>query len=48
MPPAERFDLDRAERRVRRSLGDQAFEAEFAVGADSDVEDVLDAVSALL
>ena len=48
MPPAERFDVDRAERRVRRSLGDQAFEAEFAVGADSEVEDVLDAVSALL
>ena len=30
MPPAERFDVDRAERRGRRSLGDQAFDAAFA------------------
>ena len=48
MPPAERFDVDRAERRGRRSMGDQAFDAEFAIGAGSDVEEVLDEVSALL
>ena len=48
MPPAERFDVDRAERRARRSMGDHAFEVEFAIGAGSDVQEVLDAVSALL
>jgi predicted ATPase/DNA-binding SARP family transcriptional activator len=48
MPPAERFDVDRAERRTRRSMGDQAFDAAFEVGASSDVQDVLDEVFALL
>jgi hypothetical protein len=48
MPPAERFDVDRAERRARRAMGDRAFEAEFAIGAGRDVEEVLDAVSAML
>jgi tetratricopeptide (TPR) repeat protein len=48
MPPAERFDIDRAERRARRSLGDDAFGAEFAIGANGEVDDVLDAVSARL
>jgi hypothetical protein len=47
MPPAERFDVDRAERRARQSLGDRAFEAAFADGAESDVDTVLDAVAAL-
>ncbi|HWM20511.1 MAG TPA: BTAD domain-containing putative transcriptional regulator [Ilumatobacteraceae bacterium] len=48
MPPAERFDVDRAERRARRSLGDQAFDAAFVEGAGSDVDTVLDGVDALL
>jgi hypothetical protein len=48
MPPAERFDVDRAERRTRRSMGARAFEAAFQVGAASDVEDVLDEVFSLL
>ena len=38
MPPAERFDVDRAERRGRRSLGGRAFDVAFAEGAGSDVE----------
>jgi tetratricopeptide (TPR) repeat protein len=47
MPPAERFDVDRAERRARLSMGDHAFDAAFAIGARSDVEDVLDKVTVL-
>jgi ATP/maltotriose-dependent transcriptional regulator MalT len=39
MPAAERFDVDRAERRARQAVGDAAFEAAFAAGAaDPDVE----------
>jgi tetratricopeptide (TPR) repeat protein len=38
MPAAERFDVDRAERRARQKLGDTAFDLAFAVGAaDPDV-----------
>jgi hypothetical protein len=48
MPPAERFDVDRAERRARRSMGDQAFEAAFADGARTEVEAVLDELLARL
>jgi hypothetical protein len=48
MPPAERFDVDRAERRGRRSMGDQAFEVAFADGAGGELQMVLDEVSALL
>jgi predicted ATPase len=47
MPPAERFDVDRAERRARRSMGDQGFEAAFADGARHDVQELLDEVTAL-
>jgi predicted ATPase len=39
MPVAERFDVDRAERRAREILGDREFDAAFASGAvDPDVE----------
>jgi hypothetical protein len=39
MPAAERFDVDRAERRARQALGDAAFEVAFAAGtADPDLE----------
>jgi hypothetical protein len=48
MPPGERFDVDRAERRGRLSMGDQAFEAAFAAGACSDIGEVLADLSALL
>jgi hypothetical protein len=38
MPAAERFDVDRAERRARETLGDTAFDLAFAGGAaDPDV-----------
>jgi hypothetical protein len=47
MPPAERFDVDRAERRARRAMGDQAFDAAFADGARHDVHELLDALTAL-
>jgi predicted ATPase/DNA-binding SARP family transcriptional activator len=33
MPAAERFDVDRAEGRARKTLGDQAFDAAFSAGA---------------
>jgi hypothetical protein len=36
MPPAERFDVDRAERRARATLGDAAFSSAFATGAATD------------
>ncbi|HSB84674.1 MAG TPA: hypothetical protein VLD86_00120, partial [Ilumatobacteraceae bacterium] len=39
MPVAERFDVDRAERRARAALGDHVFDSEFAAGAvDPDQE----------
>ena len=36
MPAAERFDVDRAERRTRATLGDQAFSCAFAAGGAAD------------
>jgi hypothetical protein len=48
MPPAERFDVDRAERRIRESLGDHEFDVAFATGSGADVQDVLDEVFALV
>lgn len=36
MPPAERFDVDRAEARLRAALGDEAFESLFRQGAAAD------------
>jgi hypothetical protein len=38
MPPAERFDVDRAERRTRALIGDDAFETAFAGAAETDPE----------
>jgi hypothetical protein len=39
MPAAERFDVDRAERRARERMGDQEFDSAFADGAvDPDLE----------
>ena len=49
MPPTRAVQTSTAPSGVpRRSMGDQAFEAESAIGANSEVEDVLDVVSALL
>jgi len=36
MPSAERFDVDRAERRARGTLGDQAFSCAFEAGSAAD------------
>jgi predicted ATPase/DNA-binding SARP family transcriptional activator len=41
MPPAERFDVDRAERRCRAALGDEAFAAAYAAGASTSVDDAV-------
>ena len=41
MPPAERFDVDRAEQRLRSALGDAAFEERFAWGAGADTADLV-------
>jgi tetratricopeptide (TPR) repeat protein len=47
MPAGERFDLDRAEQRLRTAIGDQAFEAAFRAGADRDPKDLVVAVETL-
>ncbi len=41
MPAAERFDVDRAERRARAALGDPAFETAFEAGAADPDLDIL-------
>jgi len=41
MPPAERFDVDRAERRCRAAIGDEAFAAAYAAGASTSVDDAV-------
>lgn len=46
MPPAERFDVDRAERRLRERLG-QDFDAEFAAGAECDTSEMIAELSAI-
>ena len=52
MPAAERFDVDRAERRARATLGDQAFSCAFAAGGVADAhaataDQVMDAAVAV-
>ena len=47
MPSAERFDVDRAEQRLRTALGDEAFEAALRAGADREPKDLVIAVEAL-
>jgi hypothetical protein len=41
MPDAERFDVDRAERRLRAALGDDAVEHGMAAGATTAVDDLV-------
>jgi predicted ATPase/DNA-binding SARP family transcriptional activator len=41
MPAAERFDVDRAERRARQALGDAAFTAAFLGGANTPDQEIL-------
>ncbi len=38
MPAAERYDLDRAEARLRAALGDHGFETCWAAGASEPVD----------
>jgi hypothetical protein len=47
MPPAERFDVDRAESRLRTAIGDAAFDAAFRLGADREPKDLVIAIEAL-
>jgi predicted ATPase/DNA-binding SARP family transcriptional activator len=46
MPPAERFDVDRAERRLRGELGDEVFDECFAAGAAAGAADLVQATVA--
>jgi hypothetical protein len=46
MPEAERFDVDRAERRLRERLGD-SFDGEFASGAAADTGTLISATRAI-
>jgi ATP/maltotriose-dependent transcriptional regulator MalT len=46
MPPAERFDVDRAEARLRSALGDDQFEVCFAAGAQADLDTLVATVTA--
>lgn len=47
MPAGERFDVDRAEARLRAVLGDGGFEACFAAGAATDVDGLIDELMAV-
>jgi ATP/maltotriose-dependent transcriptional regulator MalT len=47
MPADERFDVDRAETRLRTAIGDAAFDAAFRLGADRDPKELIIAVEAL-
>lgn len=47
MPALERYDVDRADGRLRSALGDAAFEASFAAGASADIDALFDRVGQL-
>lgn len=47
MPAAERFDVDRAEGRLRRHLGDDRVEALLVEGADDELSSLLTALDRL-
>jgi predicted ATPase len=46
MPAPERYDVDRAERRLRSALGD-AFDASFAAGAHAEIDGLVERVAAV-
>jgi hypothetical protein len=48
MPAGERYDVDRAEGRLRSAMGDAAFEQQFAAGAATEARDLVDAVQSLV
>jgi hypothetical protein len=47
MPTGERYDVDRAEHRLRAALGDDGFTNEFAAGVGADTNDLVMAVATL-
>jgi predicted ATPase/DNA-binding SARP family transcriptional activator len=47
LPPGERYDVDRAEQRIRSTLGDAAVDDLVAAGADRSTEELVDAVMSL-
>jgi hypothetical protein len=47
MPTGERYDVDRAEGRLRRVLGDDSFEQHLVEGRNSDTNDLVTAVVVL-
>ena len=48
MPAGERYDVDRAEGRLRSAMGDAAFERQFSAGAATEARDLVDAVQSLV
>jgi hypothetical protein len=47
MPAAERFDVDRAERRLRERLGDEVFDLDLRDGSTSSTDELVAAVRSL-
>jgi hypothetical protein len=47
MPVGERYDVDRAEGRLRSAMGDAQFDLGFVAGAEADANDLVMAVEAL-
>ena len=45
MPAGERYDVDRAEGRLRSAMGDAEFEQEFLAGAGDDTNDLVAAIN---
>jgi hypothetical protein len=48
MPAGERYDVDRAESRLRSAIGDPEFEQAFASGAAADTNVLVTAIQALV
>jgi tetratricopeptide (TPR) repeat protein len=48
MPAGERYDVDRAEGRLRSAIGDGAFEQEFFAGAATEARELVEAVQSLV
>ena len=48
MPAGERYDVDRAEGRLRSAMGDGPFEEQFSAGAGIGPKHLVDAVQSLV
>jgi hypothetical protein len=48
MPAGERYDVDRAERRLRKAMGDAEYERAFDAGVSAATNDLVAAVEGLL